>query len=231
MMFRKFIADWNLLPCPVCETGEGRGENCFCDACLAKLHFISGERCRGCGGAMDGVLGVCSKCVREEQRPWVGAVTVFDYRDAGRDLVKRLKFSDQPELARPLARLAAPLVRGGGELMDAMVPVPLHYTRMWKRSYNQAELVARLVAKGLGIPLLGALKRVRRTPHQAELKRSDRVKNLCGAFAVTDPALVEGKDLWVVDDVLTTGVTLTEAVKTLHRAGARRIRVLTIARA
>ena len=146
-------------------------------------------------------------------------------------MVRRLKFSDQPELARPLARLAAPLLRECGEKADGVVPVPLHYTRQWKRSYNQSELVAGLVAGELGIPLVKALKRVRPTPHQAELKRSERLKNLRGAFAVGDESLVRGKNLWLVDDVLTTGITLTEAARTLHRAGAKQLYVLTIARA
>lgn len=230
-VLRKFAVEWNLLPCPACGTGEGGGANLFCPECLAKLHFVAGERCRGCGGALDGVLGVCSKCVREEPRPWLLALTIFDYRDEGRDLVRRLKFSDQPELARPLAKLAIPLLQECGERADGMVPVPLHYMRQWKRSYNQSELVAGVVAGELGVPLLKVLKRVRATPHQAELKRSERLKNLRGAFAVGDESLVRGKNLWLVDDVLTTGITLTEAARTLHRAGAKQLYVLTLARA
>ena len=229
---RRFSAACNLLPCPLCRSGDGAGVNAFCPDCLAKLRFFPQPACPGCGGELDGVLAVCSKCLAAEPRPWVGACSLFEYRDLGRRIIHDFKFHDAPELARPLGRLAGEAMRRNSFEGDLVVPVPLHFTRLWYRSYNQAELFARLVAGALGVPCVTALKRVRATPHQAGMDREARLRNLRGAFQVTSAAAkCRGRHVWLVDDVLTTGSTLTAAAETLRRAGAGPIRVLTIGRA
>ncbi len=227
---RRFLAYWNLLPCQVCG-GDGGGSNALCRECTGKLHFITGSRCPGCGGSLDGILASCSKCMREELRPWMYALAVFDYTGFGRELVHNFKFRNQPEMARTLARLAVPLLRECGEPMDIFVPVPLHFTRMWQRTYNQSAFFAGLCAGELGVPCVNALKRVKRTRHQAGLSREKRLKNLKNAFKVCDAASIAGKNVWLVDDVFTTGATLTEAANTLKKAGAAAVRILVIARA
>lgn len=229
-MLRRFAAYWNLFPCPVCG-GEGNGRNEFCPDCRALLHPVREPRCPGCGGTLDGMLASCSKCMQEELRPWSYALAVYDYRGAGRELVRAFKFSDHPELARPLSQLAAPLLRECGEPIDLIVPVPLHVTRCWTRGYNQSLLLAQLCAAELGVPCVEALRRTRRTPHQAGLSREKRLKNLKNAFTVCNAASIAGKNVWLLDDVLTTGTTLNEAAETLRAAGAGPIRILVIARA
>ena len=228
--FRRLSARGNLLPCPLCRRGFGNGINDFCPECMAQFPLIRGSRCPGCGGELDGILGQCSKCLREPQRPWLYALALMDYRQNAREMIHDLKFHNRPELARPLGKLAAQSLRQCGEVADILVPVPLHWSRYWTRSYNQSQLFASECARHSGIPCRNVLKRVRRTPHQAALKRKDRLKNLRNAFAVSSPELIAGKNVWLVDDVLTTGSTLAEAAKTLLKNGALTVRILVIAR-
>lgn len=230
LLFR-FSKSWNLLPCPLCESGDGSGENLICKECLKKLNFIKENHCRGCGGINDGVLAVCRKCLLEEMRPWVNAIAVFDYQGLGKRTISSFKFFNNPELARPLADLAAPLVVATQEPCDLLIPVPLHYTREFQRSYNQSYFLATECGKRLNVPVLRAIKRVRRTPRQAGLKREARHKNLNSAFRVTKPKEIANKNIWLIDDVLTTGATLHTVAQTIQKYNPKSIRILVIARA
>ena len=227
---RRWSSRGNLLPCPLCRTGNGGGINDFCPACMERFPWITGSRCPGCGGTLDGILGQCSKCLREPQRPWLYALALMDYRTCAREMVHDLKFHNRPELARPLGKIAAQQLLQCGEPADLIVPVPLHWSRYWTRTYNQSQLFAAECARHSQIPCANLLRRVRRTPHQAALKRKDRLKNLRNAFAVSDPSQIAGKNVWLTDDVLTTGATLEEAAKTLLKNGALTVRILVIAR-
>ena len=191
--FRKFAAWYNLFPCPICRTGEGEGVNRFCPECRRELHRIPAPHCRGCGGELDGVLAVCSKCLAAPPRPWIGAASVFEYRDLARKVLHDFKFHNFPELARPLGELAAEVMREENFRADLVVPVPLHYTRLFLRSYNQAGLFAAVTAKHLGIPFADALKRIKRGRRQSSLNREARHRNPAGAFAVRHPERIAGK--------------------------------------
>lgn len=227
----RFAAYWNLFPCPLCGHGAGDGINRFCDACAAKMIPVKEPACPACGGFLDTIFGRCSHCQWEQPRPWLRAVALYEYRGAVRDAVTRLKFHHAPHLIRGLAEPAADAVRRTGEPVDLLVPVPLHWGRFWQRGYNQSEIFARYCAARLGVPCCRALKRTRPTPHQLSLSRRERLANLKGAFAVVDPEKIKGRNVWIVDDVLTTGATLSECSRTLLQAGAKTTRVLVIARA
>jgi ComF family protein len=136
-------------------------------------------------------------------------------------------------LARPLAvylERAIPV----DEHFDAVVPVPLYWQRQWGRGFNQAELLARHVAKHRGIPLWNALRRKRATATQAGLANAGRRRNVAGAFVVKgNPGLSEklaGKKILLIDDVMTTGATASACAVALKRGGARSISLLTLAR-
>jgi ComF family protein len=133
-------------------------------------------------------------------------------------------------LARPLSRLLLAAVARTTRF-DAIVPMPLHWLRRWHRGFNQAELLARGLARPLGIPVVPALVRARATAPQAGLTRAQRRANVSGSFRVRRHAAVAGAHVLLVDDVMTTGATLSAAASALKRAGARRITAITIARA
>jgi ComF family protein len=126
--------------------------------------------------------------------------------------------------------------RAGSELLrecDAIVPVPLHWTRLFQRRFNQSAALARALSQRTKIPVIDdALLRVRATPPQVGLARNERAKNVHGAFSVEKGlrAKVKGKRIVLIDDVLTTGATANACARVLRRAGATRIDVLTLAR-
>jgi ComF family protein len=148
-----------------------------------------------------------------------------------RALVHRLKYSDRAELARPMARWMA---RAGAEVLadaDLLAPVPLHPLRLWRRRFNQAAALAREISRQTGKPCdLSALQRVKATRSQVGLSRVQRAENVEGVFRVADGALVRGRNIVLIDDVLTSGATANAASRVLLRAGAKRVDVLVFAR-
>ena len=116
--------------------------------------------------------------------------------------------------------------------IDVICPVPLHPARQRLRGFNQSELIARRLGQSLGLAVnMSALRRTKPTQPQIELTGDQRRRNVRGAFAVEDKAAVAGKGVLVLDDVWTTGSTITECARVLRRAGAARVLVLTVARA
>ncbi len=132
-------------------------------------------------------------------------------------------------LARPLAACmerAIPI----DERFDAVVPVPLHWRKQWDRGFNQAELLARPIAKRRGIPVLHALRRKRATAAQAGLAGAGRSRNVAGAFVLKPDAQLADKKILLIDDVMTTGATAGACASALKRGGARSVSLVTLAR-
>jgi competence protein ComFC len=141
-----------------------------------------------------------------------------------RELIHHLKYTDRVSLAKPLGDILKECLDREAFTGDVVVPVPLHRSRERVRGYNQAKLIA----ARLGRPVeSGLVRRCKNTPSQTGLTRNQRVRNLAGAFEVRDR--VNGSVI-LVDDVYTTGSTMNEIARTLKRAGARRVEVLTVAR-
>ncbi len=206
-----------------------------CGTCWQGLDFISAPMCDCCGlpFAYDAGGGaVCGECARE--RPvYRRARSVLVYDDASRALVLAFKHADRTDAAPAFSRW---LARAGGDLLadaDAIVPVPLHRRRLLVRRYNQAALLALALGRLAGKPVaVDALRRTRATPSQGRLGRGQRERNVRGAFAVSDNRrdLIDGKRMLLVDDVLTTGATLSACARALLHGGAAQVDALTLAR-
>ncbi len=221
---------FNFLPCPLCRRGDGDGANELCPECRSKLRFISAaRRCRGCGGEKDGALALCSKCLAEKRRAYLDAAAIFHYHGVGRDLILAFK-SGTPELARSLGKMGAQVYREAGFAAEVIVPIPLHFFRYWRRTYNQAELFAKCLGKELNLPVCGALRRRHAGGKQAKLNRAGRLRNARHRFEVVNSSAIRGRTVLLVDDVLTTGATVNAAAQALTRAGARSVVVLCAAR-
>ena len=159
-------------------------------------------------------------------------MTAFTYSEDIRKTVWNFKYRGQIHLARFFARQMAYAWNhhSGYAKPDVIVPVPIHWTRRLSRGYNQSDILAGWLSKLLGLPMMTALKRIRSTGHQAEKNARQRHMNIRGAFAVVRPEDIQGREILLLDDVLTTGSTLNEAATTLKKSGAADISVITIAR-
>lgn len=155
------------------------------------------------------------------------------YGDVARELVHFLKYGDRLDLARPLGQWMA---RAGAELLsdaDALVPVPLHWTRLLQRRFNQSAMLAQTIGAAANVAVADhIIVRSRATRPQYGLARSERARNVQGAFEVAKAARVDvkGRKLILVDDVLTSGATVDACARSLRRAGASRVDVLVLAR-
>lgn len=207
----------------------------LCGFCWAKIDFITEPMCKTCGfplekGAKEGSL--CGHCITEEPE-FDLARSVFCYNDNSKKLIIDFKYSDRLHAAN---RFAEWIIYAGRDVMDEVdyiVPVPLHWKRLFQRRYNQSALITNVLSKKTGIESLPmALERKKHTPPQASLTRRQRLNNLKGAFKVNlkQKGLIKGKNVLLVDDVTTTGTTIKECTKVLRKAGAEKVFVLTLAR-
>ena len=219
--------------CPTCrEPVDGAG---LCPVCWSKLSFIAPPYCERLGipFPFDGGPGLLSMEAIADPPAYHCARAAVRYDDIARKLVHALKYGDRLDLAPTMGRWMA---RAGRELLadsDAIVPVPLHWRRQWARRFNQSALLAEIIAKASGRMVAhGALKRVKATPQQVGLDKSERAHNVQGAFRVPahGKAEVAGRKLLLVDDVLTSGATVDACSRALLRAGAASVDVLVFAR-
>jgi ComF family protein len=175
----------------------------------------------------------CGDCLRDPP-PFARTVCAVDYAFPWDALIQALKYDGQPELAAPLAGLlVSALRRGEAPAVDLVLPVPLAPARRQARGYNQAWELARRAARALHRPARAdLLQRVLDTPAQAVLDRRERQHNLRAAYWVpaAAAAVLRGRHLALVDDVLTTGATLREAAAALQRAGAASVQAWVVAR-
>jgi len=230
---RPFL-DVSLPPlCPACREPV-RDVGGLCAPCWSKLSFIARPYCERLGipFAYDPGPGILSMQALADPPAYGRARAAVRFDEVARELVHALKYGDRLDLAPTLGRWMA---IAGAELLadaDALVPVPLHWRRLWARRFNQSAALANVIAAAAGIPVTTALKRVRATPQQVGLGRSERARNVQGAFQVPASARAEiaGRRLVVVDDVLTSGATVDACARALMRAGAAQVDVLVLAR-
>jgi len=224
-----WILDFALPPrCAGCGVVVGDVHS-FCSDCWGQIHFLGDTGCGICGLPLEAIeAATCGPCLAKPPRIARTRAAVV-YGDLTRALAIRLKYGRKVAIARTMARYMGPLVRRSDD--PVLVPVPLHRSRLWTRGFNQSALVAGELSRRLHLrsePM--ALKRIKRTPALKGMSALQRRKTVSGAFTVRDAAAVAGKTVILIDDVLTTGSTAEACARTLQRAGAARVELITWAR-
>lgn len=207
----------------------------LCIPCWKACTFLSSPWCNACGWpfpyAPSGQT-LCLSCHRQSPL-FTQCRSALAYQEGSRGFILKFKQGDATWLAPGLSQL---MMRAGQDILsqtDVLVPVPLHWKRLFWRQYNQAFLLSQQITRRTHIPTrTDLIKRCSSTRKQGHQSRKQRYENVRGAFAVPagQEAFLQGKRLTLIDDVLTTGATLNECARVLLGAGAKEVRALTLAR-
>ncbi|MEP6808817.1 MAG: ComF family protein [Chthoniobacterales bacterium] len=221
--------------CSICTGPIGFGEY-LCDACAAKAPRIKPPFCTTCSEPFDGAITETFSCANCAHRLLHFEAAVSSYRSRGvvRTLLHHFKYGKQFYLRHPVADWLAQTLedpRLRGRRFDLVIPVPLHPTRKRERGFNQAELLAELFSARAGLTMRPLLERIRYTTTQTAFDRAERMENLRDAFRLRKKADVRGLRVLLIDDVLTTGSTLSECARVLKAGGALTVHAATAARA
>ncbi len=220
--------------CLTCDSGLGEGPG-LCPSCWSKVRFVEAPYCTSCGRPFeidpeDGLL--CAACIAEPPL-FDAARTAMIYDEWSRPLVTGFKYADRTDFARAFGGW---LSRAGRDVLgeaDWLVPVPLHPWRLWMRRYNQAGILASALSRETLVPVLhDGLLRVRHTRQQVGLTASKRRRNVAGAFQVNPKrtALLKDAHIVLIDDVVTSGATVSACLRVIRRKKPASISVLSLAR-
>lgn len=221
--------------CLACKVSILPADEGLCGRCWQDLSkAVSGDYCRRCGRDVSPfgiVLGKCGFC-QDQQFDYDGLVRVGRYESTLRSMVLSLKFAERTEWASRLSQMLEQSLTSSGMLndIDFIVPVPLHWRRRLSRGFNQSYMISKGLSK-TDIPITTDLVRIRNTQQQWDLTPPQRRRNVKGAFAVRKGHPFSGKNILLVDDISTSGATISECAKTLKQAGARKVIAAVIATA
>lgn len=228
-----FILDFIVPPiCPICKKRILSSHGLCCE-CFGKIHFISKPFCEICGKPFEFDISeetICGACCKKKQI-FTKARSAFIYDSFSAKLILPFKHSDHLELTPLLTKL---IYQAGKDLFketDLIIAVPLHRFRYMKRKYNQADLLAKALAKKTHLPYFpNILIRKRATVSQGHMKANERKHNVAGAFDIKNKNIIQNKNILIIDDVYTTGATINECTKILLKNKATKVFVLTLAR-
>lgn len=241
-MFRKILNSVLDLFFPKKCLGCNRADTYLCQACFNKIEIINNNTCFFCG-KITWQGKVCLNCAKENGLDRI--ISATEYKNPLiRDLIKVFKYHYVKELTNPLSEILIKAIKNNWSLSITclparqghwdllIVPIPLYGTRIRKRGFNQAELLAKEIANYFNLPLgLNILKRKIPTIPQVNIKdREKRKANIKNIFYISPEYSVKEKIIILVDDVITTGATLVEAGKVLKKSGAKEVWALTVAK-
>ena len=192
-----------------------------CFDCVSRISKIFTFTCQKCGKITQSGQ-YCSSCRGSIEL--TGVMVACDYNSGPtKEIIHHLKYSGFVDLSEILGELLVERIKKSNKRNFVVVPVPMDSKKEVERGFNQSELIARYISKKLGFKGGLALLKTKKTKPQMKLKRRERLKNLKGVFVCDDKKLVAGKNILLVDDVMTTGATLDECAKVLRKAGARQV--------
>lgn len=228
---QKYLENRNKYVCGDCLRSIKLNNTLFCPVCQARLP----ENKRVCSHGPE----------KAEKFPYIlGAATTYDSKII-QDLIWHYKYKSFEQLSSPLGEILInyldSIIRNSSaswriEIRNFLIiPIPLHLFREKKRGFNQSELLAKIISKNFSLEFIDALTRVKNNPPQAKSKdRKDRQKNISEAFQIIDPERIkkiENKNIILIDDVYTSGSTMSEAAQVLKKNGAGKIIALVVAKA
>jgi len=224
--------------CLVCKAslkGASSIDNIICSQCWAKIKKNPPPFCHSCGRHLDGknsIKNICLKCVRKKIY-FDRAFSPCLYEGVIKELIYEFKYNGKDYLGQTLSRLMIEFIKEYDlplDCLDWIVPVPLHKTRLHEREFNQAQVLSGYIAKEFNKKMLdNVLIRHRHTKTQTELEQDQRLLNVQNSFSVVRAEDVKGTNILLIDDVLTTAATCSEAAHTLKNSGANIVFVLTLA--
>lgn len=210
---------------------EGNG---FCGECWKKLSFITHPYCDICSFEFSINTGlesnVCLKCI--SSKPDYDAVRVpLKFDNASQKIIHAFKYYDTTHIAKIFAKIMCTSYKDFICDSDLIIPVPMHKWKRLTRLYNPPQLLAHEIAKTYNITMMPALlKKIKNTKSQTTLSKNQRLNNINGSIIVTNPEYIKDKNIIIVDDVMTTGATISVCAKQLKKAGANSVRALCMAR-
>lgn len=212
---------------------DGSRKYALCDNCIEKLNWLEEKTCEKCGKILnkESHKNICNDC-GETAHYFDKGYTCTQYGLYERAMIMDFKYRDKSWIGRKIGEIMAERISLENIDVDMVIPVPVHKSRMEERGYNQAEILARVVAKGLGKPMeTGLIERKEETKAMKDLGRWERIENTKNAFSIVSEkkSTIEGSKILLIDDIYTTGATLDGCCKVLKNAGVERANVLTFA--
>ena len=217
--------------CMLCRQIIPEGDKPWlCGQCDGSLTWIEPPVCPLCGTAFEGGE-ICADCHKQAVSRRIPNRSALVYDDVARDLIHDFKYNGRKSIGHGLAALvAAHMDRVVFQQADALVPVPLHSTRLRERGFNQALLLAGALSELIGIPVANTLIRARATVRQSALSKRERLANVSDAFQLEPHTAITGKRLLLIDDIYTSGSTVEACGGVLYKAGAAFVGSFTIAK-
>jgi len=217
------------------KLAEKANDGFLCSQCRGKIKKNLPPFCVSCGRQLDKrwfTKNICPACQKKDLS-FDRAFSPCAYEGVIKELIHKFKYNSKEHLGEPLSKLMSEFIREYSlpiDYVDCIIPIPLHKTRLREREFNQSEILGKYLAREFNKELINnAIERFRHTKTQIEIKTHQRVNNVKNIFRVTDPQAIKDKNILLIDDVLTTGATSSEAAATLKNAGANIVFVLTIA--